>query len=166
MIIILKDKETLEVDDFSFKCSIGKKGVTNQKIEGDKKTPQGTFTLGNLYYRGDRKKKPNTKLKCINIKKDMGWCDDPRSKKNYNRLIKIKNKINFSYEKLYRRNSIYNYFISINFNQKKIRLGKGSAIFLHITKNYKKTLGCIALSEKDFIILAKLVNKKTKIKIY
>ena len=96
----------------------------------------------------------------------MGWCDDPRSKKNYNRLIKIKNKINFSYEKLYRRNSIYNYFINLNFNQKKIRLGKGSAIFLHITKNYKKTLGCIALSEKDFIILAKLVNKKTKIKIY
>tara|TARA_X000001036_G_scaffold357525_1_gene339795 strand:+ start:88 stop:378 length:291 start_codon:yes stop_codon:yes gene_type:complete len=96
----------------------------------------------------------------------MGWCDDPKSKKNYNRLIKIKNKNNFSYEKLYRNNSIYNYFININFNQKKIKLGKGSAIFLHITKNYKKTLGCIALSEKDFIILAKLVNKKTKIKIY
>ena len=96
----------------------------------------------------------------------MGWCDDPKSKKNYNRLIKIKNKNNFSYEKLYRNNSIYNFFININFNQKKIKLGKGSAIFLHITKNYKKTLGCIALSEKDFIILAKLVNKKTKIKIY
>ena len=96
----------------------------------------------------------------------MGWCDDPKSKKKYNRLIKIKNKINFSYEKLYRKDAIYNYFININFNQEKTKLGKGSAIFLHITKNYEKTLGCITLSEKDFIILAKLVNKKTKIKIY
>ena len=42
---------------------------------------------------------------------------------------------------------------------------KGSAIFLHLTKNYLPTKGCVALCEKDFLILAKLINKKTKIKI-
>ena len=46
-------------------------------------------------------------------------------------------------------------------NQKK----KGSAIFIHLTKDYSKTAGCIALSKKDFLILAKLVNKKSKIVI-
>ena len=43
--------------------------------------------------------------------------------------------------------------------------GKGSAIFLHITKNFKLTAGCIALKESDFLILLKLINKKTKINI-
>jgi len=42
---------------------------------------------------------------------------------------------------------------------------KGSAIFLHLTKDYKPTAGCIALKQKDFEILLKLINKKTMIKI-
>ena len=40
---------------------------------------------------------------------------------------------------------------------------KGSAIFIHLTKNYNPTKGCIALNKKDFLILCKLINKKTKI---
>ena len=31
-----------------------------------------------------------------------------------------------------------------------IKKGKGSAIFIHLTKNYKSTAGCVALSKKDF----------------
>ena len=53
----------------------------------------------------------------------------------------------------------------INYNIPKRITGKGSAIFIHLTKNYKPTAGCIALDKKDFLILAKLINKKTKIKI-
>ena len=70
-----------------------------------------------------------------------------------------------SIEKLFRNDSSYNYFIVINYNTKKIVPNKGSAIFLHLTKKYKKTIGCIAIKEKDFLILLKLINKKTKIKI-
>ena len=92
MTIILKNKATLLFDNFIFKCSIGKKGLIKNKIEGDKRTPIGEFSLGNLYYRKDRNVKPSTKLKCIPIKKDMGWCDDVKSKKNYNKIIKIKKK--------------------------------------------------------------------------
>ena len=62
MIIALKNKHTLIVDDFSFKCSIGKKGLTNNKKEGDNKTPIGIFKIGNLYFRKDRLNKPDTKL--------------------------------------------------------------------------------------------------------
>ena len=51
MLIYLKNKHTLVVDDFSFKCSIGKKGISKNKKEGDKKTPVGTFDIENLYYR-------------------------------------------------------------------------------------------------------------------
>ena len=163
MTIIIKNKDTLIFDDFKFRCSIGKMGFTKNKKEGDKKTPRGIFNIGNLYYRKDKYLKPTTKLKCIAIKKSMGWCDDPKNKKYYNKLIKIKK--NIKHETLYRKDSKYNFIIPIKYNSKKIKLGRGSAIFIHLTKDYKKTLGCIALKENDFLILLKLINKKTKIKI-
>ena len=163
MTIILKDKATLIFDDFTFRCSIGAKGFTKKKVEGDKKTPIGTFSLGNLYYRKDRNIKPLTKLKCIPIKNNMGWCDDVNSKKYYNKLIKINKKIR--YEKLFRKDNKYDFIIPINYNSKKPKIAKGSAIFIHLTKNFKPTSGCVALQKKDFLILAKLINKKTKIKI-
>ena len=164
MIIIVKNKDTLLIDDFKFKCSIGKKGVCNKKVEGDLTTPKGIFNLGNIYYRSDRVKKPFSKLKSISIKKNMGWCDDPNSK-FYNKLIKIKKNPKISHEKLYRKDHKYDFFILIKYNYKNPIKSKGSAIFLHLTENYLPTKGCIALCEKDFLILAKLINKKTKIKI-
>jgi L,D-peptidoglycan transpeptidase YkuD (ErfK/YbiS/YcfS/YnhG family) len=163
MTIILKDKATLVFDDFIFRCAIGMNGITKKKVEGDKKTPIGTFSLGNLYYRKDRNIKPLTKLKCIPIKNDMGWCDDAESKKYYNKLIKINKKVRC--ERLFRKDSKYDFIIPINYNSKKIKIAKGSAIFIHLTKNFKPTSGCVALDKKDFLILAKLINKKTKIKI-
>ena len=163
MTIILKNKVTLKFDDFYFKCCIGKKGLTKKKIEGDKKTPIGIFSLGNLYYRADRNLKPLTKLKCIKIKKRMGWCDDIKSKKRYNKMININRKLR--HEKLYRKDYKYDLMIPINYNTQKTKLGKGSAIFLHLTKDYRPTAGCIALKKKDFLIMLRLINKKTKIRL-
>ena len=149
MTIIIKNKETLVFDDFKFRCSIGKNGLTRHKVEGDKKTPKGIFTLGNLFYRKDKNKKINTKINRVVIKKNMGWCDDPRDKKNYNKLVEIKKDVKC--EKLFRKNKIYDLLIPINYNTKNIIPGKGSAIFIHLTKNYKKTLGCISLKKKRFL---------------
>ena len=164
MTIIIKNKETLLFDDFKFKCSVGKKGFSKNKKEGDYTTPRGIFGLGNIYYRSDRIQKPQTKLKTIILKKDMGWCDDPKSK-FYNKLIKIRKKTKFSYEKLYRKDYKYDLLILIKYNYKKVIRNNGSAIFLHLTKNYSSTRGCIALQKRDFLILLKIINKKTKIKI-
>ena len=163
MTIIIKNKDTLIFDNYKFRCSIGKYGFSKNKVEGDKKTPIGKFKIGNLFYRKDRNKKPNTKLKCIPITKKLGWCDDPTSKKKYNKLIKI-NK-NVRYEKLYRKDNKYDFLIPISYNTKKIKLGKGSAIFIHLTNNYSKTEGCVALKKNDFLILLKLIKKKNQIKI-
>ena len=165
MTIIIKNKGTLSIDDFKFKCSVGKKGFTEKKIEGDLATPKGKYSLGNIYYRADRVKKPLSKLKSISIKKNMGWCDDPNSR-FYNKLIEIKKRLKIKYEKLYRRDNKYDFFILIKYNYKNPVKFKGSAIFLHLTKNYLPTNGCIALNKKDFLILTKLINKDTKIKIY
>tara|TARA_A100001015_G_scaffold310189_1_gene411098 strand:+ start:1634 stop:2125 length:492 start_codon:yes stop_codon:yes gene_type:complete len=162
MLLKLKNKDTLIVDDFKFKCSIGKKGTRKLKIEGDFCTPKGIFTFGNVYYRPDRIIKPQSKLKIYKITKNIGWCDDPNDK-SYNKQIKIPAKKN--YEKLYRRDKIYDMLVVINYNTKKPERFKGSAIFLHLTNNYKKTRGCIAVKENDLYIILKLINKKSKIKI-
>ena len=163
MIIYLKNKHTIKIDDFYFKCSIGKGGLSQNKIEGDKKTPVGQFKLEHLYYRKDRITKPKTSLKCIEIKKNMGWCDDVNHPKKYNKLIKIEKKI--KHEKLNRRDHKYDLLIPIKYNFKKPKVGLGSCIFLHLTKKYEPTKGCISLNKKDFLIMLKLINKNTQIKL-
>ena len=81
--------------------------------------------------------------------------------KYYNKPVNINQKVR--QEKLLRKDYKYDLMIPINYNSNVRRLGKGSAIFLHLTKNYQPTAGCVALSKKDFIILLKLINKKTQI---
>ena len=51
MIIYIKNKHSLKIDDFYLKCCIGKNGLTKNKKEGDKKTPIGRFSIEKLYYR-------------------------------------------------------------------------------------------------------------------
>ena len=162
MIIKLKNKDTLICDDFQFKCSIGKNGLKKNKLEGDNSTPKGTFSLGLVYYRADRVAKPETKLKTVKIRKQMGWCDDPNNI-NYNKEIKLDKKIKA--EKLYRKDRIYDIVIVINYNTQRIIKNKGSAIFIHVTNNYKPTKGCVALSLNDLEILLKIIKRNSKIKI-
>ena len=164
MIISLKDKHTLQIDKFFFKCSIGKGGVSKSKKEGDKKTPKGTFKIEHLYFRQDKVVKPETKLKCIKINKNMGWCDDATNSKKYNKLIKINN--NVHHESLYRKDKKYDLLIPIKYNFDRPIVGFGSCIFIHLTNNYQPTEGCIALKKKDFLIMLKLINKNSKIKIF
>ena len=161
MNIIIKNRFLL-YKGYKFKCSIGKSGIKKNKKEGDKATPQGIFSLGKLYYRSDRLKKMNTNLSYKKIKKTMGWCNDPRSIK-YNKEVnrkKVKNS-----EKLFRQDYKYDVLIVINYNSKPVIKNKGSAIFIHLTRNYKPTAGCIAIKQNDFLKLAKIINNKTKIQI-
>ena len=162
MIIKLKNKHTLEVDEFQFRCSIGKNGTIRKKEEGDLKTPKGLFKLKEVFYRSDRASFKKFKIKSTKITKSMGWCDDIRSK-YYNKLINVKQKCR--HEKLYRKDNKYDYLIVLDYNLKKTIKGKGSAIFLHLTQNYKPTEGCIAIQKKDFQIMLKLIKNKTYIKI-
>ena len=161
MIIHVPNKNTLIIEGFRLKCCIGKKGFNSNKKEGDYSTPKGLFNLKKLYFRKDRIGTPKYGINKKVIKKEMAWCDNPSHKK-YNEEIKTHNK-NFK-ENLYREDHKYDYIITISHNERKIP-GKGSAIFIHLTDDYKPTAGCISLKKKDFEILLKLIDKKTKIRI-
>ena len=84
--------------------------------------------------------------------------------KNITNLLKIEKKI--KHEKLKRKDYKYDLLIPIKYNFKKPITGLGSCIFIHLTKDYKPTAGCIALKEKDFLIMLKLIKKNSKIKIF
>jgi len=161
MIIHVKNKNTFIIGAFKLRCCVGKNGLNSNKKEGDYTTPKGLFRLKKLYFRKDRVGIPSCVIPKKIIKKNMSWCDDPKHKK-YNEEIKTYNK-NLK-ENLYRIDHNYDYVISISFNEQK-KPNKGSAVFIHLTDNYNPTAGCIALIRKDFEILLKLINKKTRIKI-
>ena len=162
MNIIIK-KHSLLYKSYKLKCSIGKSGTTLSKKEGDSATPKGTYKLGLLYYRKDRVGKLKCKIRKKIIKKNMGWCNDDRSKK-YNREIIFPFK--YRAENLYRKDKLYDIFINIKYNYFPVVKKKGSAIFLHLTdKSYKATKGCIAIKKNDFLKILPLINKKTKIVI-
>jgi len=162
MNIIIKNRFLL-YKGYKIKCSIGKNGTTTSKREGDLSTPKGLFKIGTLYYRKDRIKLYKCNVKKKVIKKNMGWCDDIKSKK-YNREIYFPFK--YSAEKLHINKKIYDIFINIKYNYFPTLKGKGSAIFLHLTnKKYKPTKGCIAIHKKDFLEILPLISRRTKILI-
>tara|TARA_E500000331_G_scaffold229776_1_gene219972 strand:+ start:1722 stop:2213 length:492 start_codon:yes stop_codon:yes gene_type:complete len=160
MNIKIKKNGFLTYKNFKYKCSLGCKGLKIKKKEGDEITPKGKYTLGKLYYRKDRIKNIFTKLEKKIITKNSGWCHDVSSV-YYNKEIKITS--NLKHEKLHRKDHKYDILIVINYNTNPIIAGKGSAIFLHLTKNYSKTKGCVAITKRDLVELIKYINKKTKI---
>ena len=159
--IIINKSGYLKYKDIKFKCALGKSGIGKKKIEGDNITPKGTFKIIKIYYRKDRITKINSAFKLIEVKKNMGWCDDPKSKK-YNQLIKLPSK--YRHEKLFRNDRIYDLILVLDYNMNPVIKNKGSAIFIHIAKNnYCKTKGCIALKREDLIEIVSKIKRETKI---
>jgi L,D-peptidoglycan transpeptidase YkuD (ErfK/YbiS/YcfS/YnhG family) len=161
--IIVKKSGYLKYENLKFRCALGKAGVKKKTIEGDNITPRGIFKIIKLYYRPDKIKIIKTSIKKIKIRKNMGWCDDPKSR-FYNQQIKLPTK--YGHEKLYRSDNLYDLIVVLNYNINPIIKNKGSAIFLHIAKNsYQKTKGCIGLKKEHLIKIISKIKKNTKIKI-
>ena len=154
----------LYIKEYKIKCSIGKRGLTERKTEGDLKTPKGTFNFNVILYRADRIKNFRAKIKKVRIKKNFGWCDDPKSQ-SYNKLINFPFKN--SAEKLYLKKNIYDLILVINYNMNPIKKNKGSAIFLHIaSKNFTPTKGCLAIKKENLLKILPLITRKTKLNIF
>ena len=156
---ILINNKYLFFNEYRIKCAVGKRGIGIKKKEGDLITPKGLYKIKFLLFRKERLKNLKTKIKKLVIKKNMGWCNDSRSK-NYNKLITFP--FTYGYEKLFRQDNIYDVILVLDYNINPIRKNKGSAIFIHIAKkNYKNTAGCIAISKTHLKKIIKIINKKT-----
>ena len=153
----------ISYNNYKVKCAVGKRGISIKKKEGDFITPKGTFKIKEIFYRKDRVENLITRLKKTVIRKNMGWCDDPKSKK-YNKLIYFPFK--HSAEKFYRSDNIYDIILVLNFNMNPVKKNKGSAIFIHVAKkSFQPTQGCIALNKIELIKLVKSIKINTVVKI-
>ena len=153
----------ISYNNYKAKCAVGKRGISIKKKEGDFITPKGTFKIREIFYRKDRVQNLITRIKKTVIRKNMGWCDDPKSSK-YNKLIYFPFK--YRAEKLYRSENIYDIILVLNFNMNPVKKNKGSAIFIHVAKkSFQPTKGCIALNKSELIKLVKSIKKNTVVNI-
>ena len=160
--ILVNKNNFLTYNKKIYKCSFGINGLNKTKKEGDKSTPIGIFSLGNLFVRTDRIKNLKTNFHYISIEKTMAWSDDPNSK-DYNKLIKVNSDHR---EIMFRNDHIYDLILVINYNIHPIIPNKGSAIFIHISKdNNTPTQGCVALNLDDFREILITLKPSDKIRI-
>ncbi len=160
---ILINKKYISYNNYKAKCAVGKRGIGYKKKEGDLITPIGKYKIKYILYRRDRIKEIKTKIKKIVIKKNLGWSNDPRSRQ-YNKLIKLPSKYN--YEKLYKKENVYDIVLVLNYNMNPVVRNKGSAIFIHVARrNYKKTEGCVALKKIHLLKIIKDIRYNTIVKI-
>jgi len=152
--LLVKPPGIIKVANKTYKCSIGKGGVSANKKEGDGCSPTGTFPLSLVLYRRDRLPPPKTSLPLIPIQENHGWCDDPQHK-DYNTLITTPH--DGTFEHLWRQDQIYDIIVVIGYNVDAVVPDKGSAIFMHLaSRNYLPTEGCIALKRETMLkILSK-----------
>ena len=147
----------INAPDWRAPCTLGQAGGRHYKSEGDKTTPLGRFLLRALYYRPDRWEKPQTAFATHAITPQCGWSDDVHDP-DYNQYVSLPH--DFSHEKLWRADALYDCFFALGYNDDPIIAGKGSAIFLHLQQNphanspmahrsiaHRPTQGCVAVNQ-------------------
>lgn len=154
----------LKFEGETYRCALGRGGVSSDKREGDGATPTGTYPLLRLFWRRDKVTSVDTMLPNQNINADDGWCDDP-THPDYNQLVKLP--FGASHEHMWRDDGLYDLVIEIGHNNNPAIPGAGSAVFIHIAKpDYSPTEGCIAIARPDFFKLLPKWSAATHIEIF
>ena len=161
LIIVSSSGETAELYAFSKDAAggwsqelgpvsgfVGQGGVTDEKAEGDKKTPAGLFGLTEAF---GIQENPGTALPYRQVTADSYWVDDPASA-FYNQWVEGTEKQDWSSaEHLLDYTRQYAYGVVVDYNRSPAVPGEGSAIFLHCGE--RATAGCIAVPEETVVQL-------------
>ncbi len=147
----------------TFRCALGRGGVTRDKVEGDGATPLGRWPLRCVLYRADRLAPPDTKLPSRALAKQDGWCDAPADI-SYN--LPVTHPYPARAERLWRDDSVYDIIVTLGINDDPVIPGKGSAIFFHLAApDYTPTEGCIAVAKQDMIHILNSCSPATHINV-
>lgn len=138
---------------------IGKKGL-GKTIEGDEKTPQGTFHFNAAF---GIAKDPGCAIPYHQVTNDDYWSGDPREGYAYNQLVSIKDYPgldvkNKNTEHIINAKTEYQYCLNISYNEECVP-GVGGAIFLHCIGKKKYTGGCVAIPKDDMVKVMKNVRE-------
>lgn len=130
---------------------VGIGGVTEEKTEGDKKTPAGLYGLGMAF---GTEPEPETKLSYRQIDGDSYWVDDGASPA-YNTWVEGAGDWR-SAEHLADHQSAYALAVVIEYNTDPVVPYAGSAIFLHCGST--PTAGCVSIAHEDMARILKWLD--------
>jgi L,D-peptidoglycan transpeptidase YkuD (ErfK/YbiS/YcfS/YnhG family) len=143
---------------------LGRGGINANKREGDGATPRGSFRPVRLWWRADRHPRPRTLLPVRRITPDLAWCEDPADRR-YNRPFR--RSMGEAGDRLWRGDYLYDFVIEIDHNVRPRVAGRGSAVFLHVSRpNRSPTAGCVAMAKRDLQRLLDGLGPKTRIRIH
>lgn len=153
----------LSLRGLTFRCSLGKGGVSFRKREGDGATPLADLRVLGGFFREDGIVPRRQRLGLRRIAPDLGWCDAPADR-NYNRPVRLPYPA--SHETMRRKDRLYDVCIVLDWNIRPRRRNRGSAIFLHLARpGYQPTEGCIALSPRDMARILPLLSTGTVFRV-
>jgi L,D-peptidoglycan transpeptidase YkuD (ErfK/YbiS/YcfS/YnhG family) len=168
-IIHIYPDEFTEFDGQRYPHVLGESGPTHAKDEGDGATPTGEFRLRKVYHRPDRRPQVDTILPTEPITPELGWGDDPADPDNYNQPVSLP--YLHSHERMWRDDHLYDIVVDLDYNREQPEPGKGSAIFLHLSRDQEQpsatpTRGCIAFRAADLETILRGVTPDTIVRIY
>jgi L,D-peptidoglycan transpeptidase YkuD (ErfK/YbiS/YcfS/YnhG family) len=147
----------------NYRCAVGRSGIGHKHSEGDGLTPIGVWPVRYVFYRPDRRSKPDTTLALRTLSPVDGWCDAPDDP-HYNQLVK--RPYPASHEALWRDDRLYDLIVVLGFNDDPVIPGKGSAIFLHVARDdYSPTEGCIALALPDLLAVLRVAAPDSTVRV-
>lgn len=146
----------------SFRCALGRGGISANKREGDGATPLGGMPLLSAYFRRGRVSAVSG-LPLTAIDPQLGWCDAPADR-NYNRPVRLPYPA--SHEAMLRPDRLYDAVIVLDWNVRPRRRNRGSAIFLHIARpGFEPTEGCVAVTPAAMAWLLPRVSQRTVLRV-
>ncbi len=163
-----KDSSGNWTKNWAVRGVVGANGISADKKEGDKKTPEGVFKATmNFGLKDNPGTKEGSKLVYHKIVPGDFWVDDSESK-FYNQLVNTSTvtKDWNSAEDMMAASPYYNYGVALNYNTEAVPY-KGSAIFIHATKTANDTYssGCVRIPEEYMVKILNTLDENTKIVI-
>ncbi|MCG3268657.1 L,D-transpeptidase [Yoonia sp. I 8.24] len=144
-----------------FARTIGRGGLTVDKVEGDGATPRGTHKIVDMLYRADRMVRPSNWARAIGPH-DL-WSDDV-SDPAYNHMVRAPH--GFSHERLRRADPMYDLVFITDWNYPDATAGKGSAIFIHQWRGPgRPTAGCVAFRRDHLRWIAGRITRGSRLVI-
>jgi len=141
-------------------CALGPKGIIRDKREGDGATPAGRFRLLWGYFRPDRRRPPAGGVPLEPLRRDQGWCEDPKSPR-YNRPVRLP--AGDGTDRMRRDDHLYDLVFVLDHNFTRRAKGRGSAIFFHLARpGLTPTAGCVAISAADMRKLAPRLARRAE----
>ncbi len=142
-----------------FPCSIGRRGLSRNKHEGDGATPTGCHHIVGMFYRPDRIAPPTDWAAPIGPT-DL-WSDD-QNDQYYN--THVRTPYPHSHERLRRADPLYDLVLVTDWNWPIAKKGAGSAIFIHQWRRpHYPTEGCIAFSRGDLMHIARSISQRSRL---